>query len=328
MGSCKMLVSICCITYNQVLYIRDALDGFLKQKTDFDYEVLIHDDASTDGTADVIREYAARYPDLIKPLLQAENQYSLGNTNVSGLFNFPRARGRYIAMCEGDDYWTDENKLQLQADYMETHPECALCFHSAEVEVLERAVTERMMRPYRGDRIVSSEEMIGKKSGYPTASLFFRAEMVKALPEFYNQAPLADIPLQLIAAARGFGFYLDRPMCVYRLGGAASWTTLMKQGNYEEKQQRYYLQMKQMYEGFDQESEGRFHEAVNEAVDRLYFLTQVNTKHYDQVFLAKNRKFYRELNARTRFFTWLEFRLPGLYRGLERGSRALMRAKK
>ena len=90
----EVMVSICCITYNQKDYIRDALEGFVRQETDFAWEVLIHDDASDDGTADIIREYAARYPDRIFPLLQEENQYSMGMTNISGTFNFPRARGR------------------------------------------------------------------------------------------------------------------------------------------------------------------------------------------------------------------------------------------
>ena len=94
------LVSICCITYNHKEYIRDALDGFLSQRTDFPYEILINDDASTDGTADIIREYEQKYPEKIRALLQTENQYSKGITNPSGAFNFPRVRGRYVAMCE------------------------------------------------------------------------------------------------------------------------------------------------------------------------------------------------------------------------------------
>lgn len=321
------LVSICCITYNQEPYIRDALEGFLVQRTSFPYEVLIHDDASTDGTADIIRAYANEYPAVIKPILQSENQYSQGITNVSGLFNFPRAVGKYIAMCEGDDYWTDRDKLQAQVEYMEAHPDCALCFHSAKIELVERAVTERRMRPYRRSRVVAPEELIGKKSGYPTASLLFRTEMVKALPDFYNHAPLADIPLQLLAAARGYGYYMDRDMCVYRLGGAVSWTKMMKQGNYEEKQRQYFLQMERMYQGFDQYSDGRFHGAVEMAARRIYFLTQVNTKHYEIVFAKENRRFFKELNARARFFIGMEYRLPWLYRCLERIARQVAGGK-
>lgn len=313
----RIQVSICCIAYNQASYIRDALEGFIGQDTDFAYEVLIHDDASGDGTAEIIREYAEKYPNLVFPVLQTENQYSKGLTNISGTFNFPRARGKYIAMCEGDDYWTDPGKLQKQVDFLEAHPDCSLCFHSAEVEVQGKAVTERQMRPYQGDRKVTAEEIIGKTSGYPTASLMFRADMVKPLPDFYVQAPIADIPLQLMAAARGWAYYMDRPMCVYRLGGAASWTTLMKQGNYEQKQQDYARAMENMYRGFDRESGGRFHDAVEHAIKRLIFLTRVNTKQYETVLSRDNREFYRELNLRTRFFIRLETTAPGLYRWLQ-----------
>lgn len=313
----EVMVSVCCITYNQQSYIRDALEGFLSQKTDFSWELLIHDDASTDGTARIIREYADRYPDRIFPILQKENQYSQGLTNISGTFNFPRARGRYIAMCEGDDYWTDPNKLARQVAFMEAHPDCSLCFHSAQVEVQGRALTERQMRPYRGDRRVSPEEIIDKTSGYPTASLLFRREMVKQLPDFYVQAPIADIPLQLLAAARGWAYYMDEPMCVYRLGGAASWTALMKQGDYEKKQRDYAEAMKRMYLGFDKESGGRFKAVVDRAIRRLVFLTQVNTRQYQEVLDKKNREFYRELNLRTRFFIRLERAMPGFYRWLQ-----------
>ena len=313
-----LMVSICCITYNQIEYIRDALEGFVSQKTSFSYEVLIHDDASTDGTADVIREYAKRYPHMIKPILQTENQYSRGLTNVSGTYNFPRAQGRYIAMCEGDDYWTDETKLQQQVEFLEAHPDCSLVFHSAKVDVQGRAVTEHSMRPYEGDKRISSEEIIDKTSGYPTASLMFRTEMVKDLPDFYNNAPIADIPLQLLAAARGWAYYIDKSMCVYRLGGAASWTTLMKQGNYEEKQRRYAEAMAQMYRGFDEFSGRRFHDTVERASRRLVYLTKVNTKQYSAVLAKENREFYKELNLRTRFFIRFEVMLPGLYRWLQK----------
>ncbi len=313
----QIMVSICCITYNQASYIRDALEGFIKQDTDFAFEVLIHDDASTDGTAEIISEYAGAYPDLIFPILQKENQYSKGLTNISGTFNFPRARGNYIAMCEGDGYWTDPGKRKRQVEYMEAHPDCSLCFHSADVEVQGRAVTERQMRPYRGDRKVTSEEIIDKTSGYPTASLMFRTDMVQPLPDFYVKAPIADIPLQLMAAARGWAYYMDSSMCVYRLGGAASWTTLMKQGDYEKKQQDYACAMEQMYRGFDLESGGRFHDTVEHAIRRLYFLTQVNTKRYGIVLDRANREFYRELNLRTRFFIRLETGMPGLFKWLQ-----------
>ena len=113
-----VMVSICCITYNHAPFIRQCLDGFIMQKTDFAFEVLIHDDASTDGTEEIIREYEARYPEIIKPLYEVENQWIKGRRG-SKVFNFPRAQGKYIALCEGDDYWTDPFKLQKQVDFGE-----------------------------------------------------------------------------------------------------------------------------------------------------------------------------------------------------------------
>ncbi len=311
------LVSICCITYNHGPYIRSALDSFLSQKTDFSYEILIHDDASTDDTAEIIREYQARYPEMIRPILRRENQYSRGISNIS-VFNFPRVRGKYIAMCEGDDYWTDSGKLQAQVDYLEAHPDCTLCFHSAVIRSVDGSKAEGMMRPYKGDCRIEPEQIVDKTSGYPTASLTFPAGIVKELPDYYLDCPVGDIPMQLMMAAKGYAWYMDRPMCVYRVGVASSWTSLMKQGDYEKKQQRYYHQMRDMYRAFDEATEGRFHREAVRASRRIYFLTQVNTKHYDQVMKKEYRRFYKELSFRTRFFIRFEILAPGLYRWLQK----------
>lgn len=123
------LVSICCLTYNHEPFIRKCLDGFLMQETNFPIEILIHDDASTDGTDEIIKEYAEKYTCLILPLFESENQYSKGKQNEIDFFNYRRARGKYIAYCEGDDYWTDPLKLQKQVDFMESHPDYSVCFH-------------------------------------------------------------------------------------------------------------------------------------------------------------------------------------------------------
>lgn len=122
------LVSICCITYNHAPYIRQCLDGFLMQKTNFKYEIVIHDDCSIDGTTEIIKEYASKYPDIFVPLYEDENQYSKGVRGMCAKFVYPKARGKYIALCEGDDYWIDENKLQMQVDFLEKNPEYGMCY--------------------------------------------------------------------------------------------------------------------------------------------------------------------------------------------------------
>ena len=134
------LVSICCITYNHAQFIRKTLDGFLMQEpptgVSIDepwYEILIHDDASTDGTTEIIKEYAAKFPDKIFPLYETENQYKKGMAGKMEMYNYKRARGKYIAYCEGDDYWTYPLKLQKQVDFMEQHPDYSICMHGFSV---------------------------------------------------------------------------------------------------------------------------------------------------------------------------------------------------
>ena len=144
----KILVSICCITYNHAKFVREALEGFLMQEpptcvpkgtkmSDW-CEILIHDDASTDGTDAIVCEYAEKYPELIRPLYETENQYSRGGAGrMAVLFNYKRAKGKYIAYCEGDDYWTDTKKLQKQVDWMESHEEYSVCWHRCKQLIIE-----------------------------------------------------------------------------------------------------------------------------------------------------------------------------------------------
>ncbi len=130
MNDMKTVVSICCLTYNHAQFIRQCMDGFLMQETTFPVEILVHDDASTDGTDVILREYEAKYPDKVFPLYENENKYTNGyKGRMDIVFNYSRARGKYIASCEGDDYWTDPLKLQKQVDFMEAHTDYAVCFH-------------------------------------------------------------------------------------------------------------------------------------------------------------------------------------------------------
>lgn len=169
----SILVSINCITYNQVNYIRQCLEGFLIQKTNFDYEVLIHDDASTDGTDDIIREYAQKYPTIIKPIFEKENQYSKG-IPISATFNYPRVKGKYIAVCEGDDYWTDPYKLQKQVDFLNNHPDYAMCFHDC---YIRNETQNEFYHEEIQDRDYSVKELFSKWI-VPTASMLLKKECV------------------------------------------------------------------------------------------------------------------------------------------------------
>ena len=188
----EIMVSVCCIAYNHEKYIKDALNGFIMQKTTFKYEVLINDDASPDCTADIIRKYTSKYPDIIRPIYQTENQYSKG-VKIIGTILIPLARGKYIAICEGDDYWTNPNKLQFQVDFLESHPEYAGMAHN--VRYLndpsnEVNINKELYGPEE-DRVYSLDSFVNHSCifGHPCSLLFrnfFTEELIEKMksPEF------------------------------------------------------------------------------------------------------------------------------------------------
>jgi len=210
------LVSICCLTYNHGVYIRDAIEGFLIQKTTFPFEILIHDDASIDNTAQIIREYELQYPHLIFPIYQKENQYSKGR-RLTLRFNVTRARGKYIALCEGDDYWTDPYKLQKQVDFLETNPEYGLCYTSAKVFVQK---TSTFSKTVIGSPVESFEELL-LKPGIVTLTTVFR----RAYCEGYSSEVLpystnwkmGDYPLWLYIATKSKMKFMEDITATYRM---------------------------------------------------------------------------------------------------------------
>ncbi|WP_161491466.1 glycosyltransferase [Vreelandella lionensis] len=165
-----------CATYNHVNFIEDAIKGFIAQKTDFPFEVIIHDDASTDGTQEVIKRYAEKYPDLIRPIYQKENQYSQNRKPLD--ICLPLTKGRYVAICEGDDYWTDPKKLKIQFDYMERHPDCVVTHHNAFVFdscglVRESKLPKDCIRSYKKDELLRNDCFL------LTLSMMFRKKFDK-----------------------------------------------------------------------------------------------------------------------------------------------------
>jgi len=207
------VVSICCVAYNHEKFIRDCLDGFLMQETTFPVEILIHDDASTDGTKEIIEEYCKKHPKLFFPIFQKENQFSKGVRGMMLRFNFPRCRGKYIALCEGDDYWTDPHKLQKQADFLERNLDYIACFHNAWIDnSIEN--TKYIYHHWKESRAVSPKEII-EIGGYvfPTAALMFRSLAKINLPE---NCIAGDLSLSLDLLLQGQFYFSNEFMCVYR----------------------------------------------------------------------------------------------------------------
>ena len=205
-------VSICCVTYNHISYIEQCLVGFLKQKTDFPFEIIIHDDCSTDGTQEIIKEYAEKYPKIIKTILQEENQYSKGIRTILKTFIYPTCKGMYIAICEGDDYWTDENKLQKQVDFLESHKDYSACFHKAQVLSNGKLSDSVYDHLNQGDYDANS---ILNKWTIPTASFMFRSVYKDKVP-FDKDFMYGDIVLFETAAQYGKLYCMAETMSVYR----------------------------------------------------------------------------------------------------------------
>ena len=241
----QAIVSILVTAYNHAPYIAEALDSFLMQKTDFPFEVIIHDDASTDGTARIIREYAERYPEIIVPFYQEKNLFSQGIVIYDQVF-FPVARGKYFASIEGDDYWCDENKLQLQVDYMEAHPECACCVHNTVIHSCDGSAPDRLyIADVHGDRDLDFRTvMLGMGRAYHTSSLLARREWMIDPPKFYYTAysyGFGDQPRAVWFLLNGGVHFIDRPMSVYRVrSNPESWSANLD---------RHYSQLKRFVLG-------------------------------------------------------------------------------
>ena len=230
----EIMVSVYCLAYNHERYIRSALEGFVGQKCNFLYEVIVHDDASTDQTAAIIREYEEKYPKVIRAIYQQENQYSKGTGRLVREFIAPKCRGKYVAVCEGDDYWIDPLKLEKQVAYMESHPQCTFCFTNGYVENQLKNEERRVFIPYsEEDRVVYVDQCreytlhnIHEISVCPTASyLMPREAWLIAQSHYKGTVATGDLRMRLYMTALGYAYYMNDKTCVYRENVLGSATT-------------------------------------------------------------------------------------------------------
>lgn len=226
-------VSVICLVYNHEKYLRQCLEGFVNQKTNFDFEVLVHDDASTDNSKAIIKEYEEKYPNIIKPIYQKENQYSKG-VGIIQTHLFPKARGKYLAFCEGDDYWCNENKLQIQYDALENNKECSICTHKVEFikengELIEGCFPEEQFNSgvYSGLTLLANMP----KYYFHTTSYFLRKEDLEKYC-FNNPAsklsPVGDVCIMYSMFVAGDVYYIDETLSYYRRFANGSWSVGQK----------------------------------------------------------------------------------------------------
>lgn len=307
-----VLVSIVCNTYNQKKYIINALESFVMQKTDFQFEILVHDDASTDGTDQVIREFAINYPDIVIPILEDENQYSKGVRITEMIIN-NFAKGKYIAFCEGDDYWIDPLKLQKQIDYLERNSECMLCFTNAYCEI--NGNREKKVMPWTPDAIIKESGIynvgeIEVADFIPTVSFVFRKSAFQNLPKIDSRAFSGDNYWKLGLTLQGYAYGFSDCTCVYRFGVENSYTTKSKANKefLKNSAMRFIL----LLEEFDKITNGEYHKQFEK---KIVHWTIIKCDAIDNYAELKNYKnyFYQQKPKEVVKF-WLMAYFPNIYK--------------
>ena len=224
----KPIVSIICPTYNQEKFIASALDGFLMQKTTFPFEIIVHDDASTDGTPAIVKGYESKYPETFRNIYQTENQLSKANNNVIKI-TLAASRGKYIAFCEGDDYWNDPLKLQRQVDFLETNPDFSISCHR--VFHLLPGMAPEIHQGSESEETYTIDDL-AKGNFIATVSVVFKNGLLSDLPFWLKDAPLGDYVLHMFNARHGKIKYFPQPMAVYRHGSGV-WSGQQKDVGYK-----------------------------------------------------------------------------------------------
>ena len=209
-----VMVSIRCITYNHAPYIRQCLEGFVMQKTNFRFQAVVHDDASTDGTTEIVREYAEKYPDIIVPMYEEENRWSKHDGTLLTCM-LPYLKGKYIAECEGDDYWTDPLKLQKQVDFMESHEDYSICIHNAKTSYSDGNFS--IYKVSNGNRSYTLRSAILRRLTAPTCSYLFRGDY--SIPKVFSQhGANSDISLLYYKCTQGKAYFMADVMSTYNYG--------------------------------------------------------------------------------------------------------------
>ena len=233
------------------------------QKTNFRFEAIVHDDASTDRTADIIREYAAKYPDIIKPIYETENQYSKRDGSLRRIMD-AACTGKYIARCEGDDYWIDPFKLQKQVDFLEANPEHSLCFCAHQELFPDGRIKEVRRYQQSVDECSMNDIILGGGGFMATNTMFYRRSKSLEYPGWRKNAPVGDLPLMLLLSTKGKVGYIDEVMACYRLNSVGGWSYRMS--NSFKIRRKHYINSKKMWKHFDEWTNYKYHSIINKKI--------------------------------------------------------------
>lgn len=299
-------ITVLCLVYNHENNLRRCLDGFVKQKTNFIFEVLIHDDASIDNSASIIREYEEKFPNIIKPTYQTENQHSRG-VNILQSILMPKALGKYFAWCEGDDYWIDENKLQKQYDFLEKNKEFVACVHSALFMDIKEGKQHTFPNLLQDKEYVADEIIKVGGSIFATNSFLARKDIVLSMPDCFKAKGFGDYQLFMNAAMSGRVWCMKDVMSVYNYGMVGSWTERI--WNDKEKRIEHFMEMIRMLNAVNEYYEGKYEEAINYKILETEYNIHILSENVEKL---KDKKYdiYKKMYRRKSILEWTMTKIP------------------
>lgn len=318
----EIMVSIWCTAYNHAKYIRNTLDGFVMQSFSRRYEVIVHDDCSQDGTQDIIREYQEKYPELFKVIYQKENTYLKG-IPVGLEQMMPLVKGKYLAFCEGDDYWTDADKLQKQFDILENHQDCSICVHKVRVIDESGKPTEQAYPDFEMiSQKLSPEDYL--KIEYAefryftqTSSFFMWTSAFRSFlenkPDFAKlKMGISDLPMKLHLITLGNMYYLQDEMSCYRLGSIGSFTSrnLMNEANFLKTREQLMI----MADKFNEYTNQKYKYYMDQYVIHVKLQIAYAKKNYRSILNDKEFHEWRKQTSNISLLKlWIKCYLPFLY---------------
>lgn len=316
-----IMVTVYCITYNHIGLIEKALQGFLMQKTDFKYEVWVHDDASTDGTIEILRKYEKQYPEVIKVVYEENNLYSRGIS--IGKKMQPYIKGKYIAICEGDDYWTDEYKLKKQVDFLESHPEVILYTHKVIEHNLKTDKKYMIPLDINTNFYPSIEEIISFGGGkFPTCSFVMRTDC-KVIMNRWGKGICGDFNRILHAALNGKVYYSNECMAVHTYLYQGSWSE--RHGKDINKMKEFRIAELDSLERFNQDTDYKYSTAVRKRIlfTRYYLEYEVN-ENFKILLTNEFKDIWKELSRKKHIIIYIRAYFPFLYRLYQNGKKLLL----
>ena len=300
-------VSVYCMAYNHADFIEQTIKGFISQKTNFRFEVIIHDDASPDGTAEIIKKYEKEFPEIIKGIYQTENQYSK-NIKILNTYVFPFLRGEYVAICEGDDYWSDPSKLQSQVDALEKHRDCHFCVHKTKEILVSGEDTGNTFPAFRMDSgVITSYDFLSlcsKNYSFHTSSYLFRmsewSKYISNPPSFRKVCDVGDEPYMMYFGQLGNVYYIDKIMSAYRRGVTTSWTRRNTVTTDINKLVKHPSAMIETYLAFDEYTDNKYHKLFLPKTAVMKLKVGVYTKKCRKLLTKKEREYFKSLSVSKR----------------------------